>query len=231
MFSNWKMAVCDKRIYDLSLCAKSFSAKFPPNSQLTLFPSFEHLSMVQALCDGTNVALGAQDVSEQSVGSFTGQVSAQSVAKVGAQYALCGHVESRALWPDNVVIDRVFRKIERCWESGICPVVCCEQGDLGRGGLLERVAQAHKKVIVAYEEGVCVGSGQASSMDDINQAVSDIRSKIAPDRLSGVIYGGSVNAMNVTQLMESDIGGVLVGGASHNEDSYSALLEKILLNL
>lgn len=176
--------------------------------------------------------MGAQDVSAEDEGAFTGQVSSRQVKSYGAAYVIIGHSERRRLGEGN---DLVAKKVSAVLKSGMTPILCIgesrdehvtgrtkeiveRQLELGLSLIGRQVPAA--KIIIAYEPVWAISGGDPLSESDTPENAVEIIAYIR-ERLRGVpvratvIYGGSVNAENAASfLSQGAIDGVLVGGAS-----------------
>lgn len=225
--------MCRNEVQGLVDSAKKFSEQFKGvGGVIGLFPSMESLEYVQNLCADSEIEVGAQDVSEYVKGSYTGQVSAVGVKGVGASFSLCGHTESCKQWLQDVVVERVVQKVYRCWEAGLCPVICFEKNALEEGGLVDVIAQNCKgPVCWAFEESASIGSGQVSDLSVVDNVHKQVRARFPENVWRGFLYGGSVAPQNIKDFISLGVDGVLVGGASQEAMVFAHLLQQTLLNL
>ncbi len=182
---------------------------------------------------GHGLGWGAQDVSDQEVGAFTGEVSVAMLEDFEAQFALVGHSERRARHAESDAV--VAAKAVCLAKAGLTPLVCVGESlatrDEGRAlefvcGQVRHVAQAlHAegllaKAAFAYEPIWAIGTGRSASPEQAQEVHAAIRHTIAA--LDGqtaaamrLLYGGSVKAATARALFaQQDIDGALVGGAS-----------------
>ena len=193
---------------------------------------FPYLAQTQAVLSGTPVAWGAQNLSEQAQGAFTGEVSASMLQDFACRYVLVGHSERRAIYgeTDNLVAE----KFAAALASGLRPVLCVgetlEQRDAGKtlevvfaqiDAVLARVGvAAFSGAVVAYEPVWAIGTGRTDTSAQAQEVHAAIRAKLA--KLDGgvaeglqILYGGSVKPGNAVELFSMpDIDGGLIGGAS-----------------
>jgi triosephosphate isomerase (TIM) len=182
---------------------------------------------------GRNVGWGAQDVSEQSKGAFTGEVSVAMLQDFEAQFSLVGHSERRARQQESDAL--IAAKACALAAAGLIPVVCVGESldTRNEGRALEavcaqvrHVAQALfeqgslAKAVFAYEPIWAIGTGMSASPEQAQEMHSAIRAEIAKIDASAasqirLLYGGSVKAATAAGLFsKEDIDGALVGGAS-----------------
>jgi triosephosphate isomerase len=193
---------------------------------------FPYLAQAQSVLSGTPVAWGAENLSEQAQGAFTGEVSAAMLQDFGCRYVLVGHSERRALYGESDKL--VAEKFAAALASGLCPVLCVgetlEHRDAGKtldvvsgqiDAVLDRVGvAAFSGAVVAYEPVWAIGTGRTATSAQAQEVHAAIRARIAKadakvaDGLQ-ILYGGSVKPGNAAELFAMpDIDGGLIGGAS-----------------
>ena len=186
---------------------------------------------------------GAQNMHWEEKGAYTGEVSAEMLKAVGVEYLIIGHSERRQYFAETDEI--VNKKLKKALAVGLKPIVCVgetlEQREQGitmesitsqtEKALEGLEASDVEKVIIAYEPIWAIGTGKTATKEDANEAVKQIREKIAEkygqNTANGVIiqYGGSVKASNAKELFEmSDIDGGLVGGASLKVEEFANIV-------
>jgi triosephosphate isomerase len=194
-------------------------------------PPFVWLDAVAERLRGSRVALGAQTVSAEAKGAFTGEVSAAMLAEVGCRYAIVGHSERRALFGETDAL--VARKAAAAQAAGLTPVVCVgetlEERDAGDA---ERVVVdslrasldgvAASPLVVAYEPVWAIGTGRTASPEQAQAMHAALRPVVATG--TPILYGGSVKADNAAELFaQPDLDGALVGGASLDAEAFLAI--------
>lgn len=176
------------------------------------------------------VEVGAQDVSAQSSGAYTGEISAAMLKELGCRYAIVGHSERRQYHAETDAL--VADKARAALAAGITPIVCVGETLSEReAGRTEEVvkrqlaavihANGHciSEVVVAYEPVWAIGTGKTASPEEAQAVHAVLRAqlKAATDQSAHIkiLYGGSMNAANAaTLLAQPDIDGGLIGGAS-----------------
>ena len=200
--------------------------------QVAVCVPFPYLAQAQSVLAGTPVAWGAQNLSEQAQGAFTGEVSAAMLQDFGCRYVLVGHSERRSIYGETDVL--VAEKFAAALGAGLCPVLCVgetlEQRDAGKtievvsaqlDAVLNRVGvAAFSGAVVAYEPVWAIGTGRTATSAQAQEVHAAIRAQIAKgdakvaDGLQ-ILYGGSVKPGNAAELFAMpDIDGGLIGGAS-----------------
>lgn len=190
-----------------------------------------YLAQVQALVAGSQVALGAQDVSAQPGGAFTGEQSAAMLKDFGVRYAIVGHSERRQYHGETD--EAVAAKAAAALAGAITPIVCVGETLAEReAGRTEEVVKRQlaavihtnghciSEIVVAYEPVWAIGTGQTATPAQAQAVHAVLRAQLhhaASDHAAGIriLYGGSMNAANAADLLvQPDIDGGLIGGAS-----------------
>lgn len=211
--------------------------------EIVIFPPSTYLLPAASALTGSRVQLGAQNLSDQLDGAFTGEISAEMVLDCGASHVLVGHSERRQWYGETD--ETVARKFERAVQAGLTPVLCIgetqaqhqagetEQVIAGQlqpvFDLLGRTALEH--AIVAYEPVWAIGTGLTATPEQAQSVHAFIRRFVAKHdesraKLLPVLYGGSVKADNAASLFaQPDVDGGLVGGASLDSDGFKAICQ------
>jgi triosephosphate isomerase len=205
-------------------------------------PAFVHLEAVRAVLGAApGVALGAQDISTQDDGAFTGEVSGAMLQDVGCRYVLVGHSERRALHGESD--SEVAHKFMKAQEKGLIPVLCVGESLEERRAqrTLQVVAaqfnavatlagiEAFAGAVVAYEPVWAIGTGETASPDqaqEVHAALRALAAKRSAKIASGLrlLYGGSVKPANAAELFAMpDIDGGLIGGAALDAAGFLAI--------
>lgn len=202
---------------------------------------FPYLAQAQAALAGSSIAWGAQNVSEQAKGAFTGEVSVSMLLDFGCRYVIVGHSERRSLYGESDEL--VAKKYIAAQAAGLTPILCVGESLAEReSGVTEAVVARQldaviqaagvaslAKAVVAYEPVWAIGTGKTASPEQAQAVHAFIRGKIAAldaDVANGLViqYGGSVKAANAAELMaQPDIDGGLIGGASLIADEFIAI--------
>ena len=201
-----------------------------------------YLAQVQALVTGSPIALGAQDVSAQPQGAFTGEQSAAMLKEFGVRYAIVGHSERREYHGETDEL--VAAKTAIALSSGITPIVCVGETLAQReAGHTEEVVKRQlaavihvnghciSEIVVAYEPVWAIGTGKTATPDQAQEVHALLRAQLhhaASDHASGIriLYGGSMNAANAAQLLaQPDINGGLIGGASLKAPDFLQIID------
>lgn len=185
------------------------------------------------------IALGAQDVSEQSKGAFTGEVAASMIADTGAKYVIVGHSERRQY--HNETNNTVRNKAAQALANGLIPIICVgetmAEKQAGKtmavieSGVRESIpSDVSTDIIVAYEPRWAIGAGLTPTESEIAEAHTLIAKTLADMGLAGtpVLYGASVKGSNAAEIMSiPNVDGVLVGGASLKSDDFIPIITSV----
>ncbi|MBA3034738.1 MAG: triose-phosphate isomerase [Gammaproteobacteria bacterium] len=202
---------------------------------------YPYLDQARAALVGSNVAWGAQDVSEHAQGAFTGEVSAAMLADFGCRYVIVGHSERRSYYGDTDAL--VAAKFEAAMNSGLVPIFCVgETLDERESNVTAAVVTrqldavlarcgvaALAKAVVAYEPVWAIGTGRTASPEQAQEVHALIRHRVARDDAGvaaglRILYGGSMKPGNAKELMaQPDIDGGLIGGAALVATDFAAI--------
>lgn len=235
---NWKMNTDVESGLKLAKEILDFSKDFSGVDKI-IFPPFVSIASISQKLSGSPIQVGAQNVSSNPDGAFTGEVST-SMLRGFVSHVIVGHSERRALSGENS--GTVAEKAIVAANAGIKPIVCVgEDLDVRKAGNAETyVAKQLEEslvdytnwdsLIVAYEPVWAVGTGEAATLgqaQEMTRTCREVIRKLAPDAADSVrvLYGGSVNSGNIVELLaKPDIDGALVGGASLKGDEFSKLI-------
>ena len=239
---NWKMNTDLASAVELAEDIVAGLGDIDLKSDVVLFPPYPYLQAVGRAVGHHAVMVGGQDVSAQSNGAWTGQVSTSMLLDLGARWAIIGHSERRhGLGEADALIGR---KVSRALQSGLSVVLCCGETEQERhGGQTDAVTQrqlraalegleagALKSLVIAYEPVWAIGTGLTPSLSDAESVHREIRNLLASLYDSGlassirIIYGGSMKPANAAELIGSpEIDGGLIGGASLEADDFLAI--------
>ncbi|MEB4210431.1 triose-phosphate isomerase [Mycobacterium sp. 94-17] len=242
---NWKMNLNHfEAIALVQKIAFALPDKYYDRVDVTVLPPFTDLRSVQTLVDGDKLRLtyGGQDLSQHDAGAYTGEISGAFLAKLGCTFVVVGHSERRTYHHEDDAV--VAAKAAAALKHELTPIVCIgehlevrEAGDHVahnveqlRGSLAGLSAEQIGKTVIAYEPVWAIGTGRVASAGDAQEVCAAIREELA-SLASGqvaedmrVLYGGSVNAKNIGELIaRDDIDGGLVGGASLDGEQFATL--------
>ncbi len=227
--ANWKMNGSEELI-------KEFS-KFAPekHNDIIICPPFTLLDSAKTLLPSF-IKIGAQNCSEKNNGPFTGEISASMLQEKSVTHVLIGHSERRTLF--NETDDVIYKKAEAAICSKLTPIICIGETLLEKkanktlqvldyqiDGSVAKI-NPHEKFIVAYEPIWAIGTGLIPNENEIKETHLHIKTKLSQNFNTDIpiLYGGSANAENCSQITSiKNVGGLLVGGASLNQHDFLAI--------
>ena len=241
--ANWKAYVeTGEKAKKLFALAKRLASA--SRAAIVLAPAAVQLGLL-APKNRSRVAFAAQDVSATLGGAETGELTAATLADIGATYAIVGHSERRALGETDTVISQ---KLQHALAHGLTPILCVGEKERDaasaylafvRGEIttaLEPLSPRDRaRVIVAYEPLWAIGktASDAIAAHDLAEMVLYIR-KVLAELLPGkgssttVLYGGSVEPENIRDLAGgAAVDGFLIGHASVDPASFAALVKAL----
>jgi triosephosphate isomerase (TIM) len=218
---NWKMFKGPRE-------TRSFCEAFRPPDGVEAVLCPPYVSLRAALESGHTVF--AQNVHWADEGAFTGEISAPMLLELGVQGAIVGHSERRQYFGETD--ESVARRVAAALEHGLRVIACVgeslEERESGQMELVLRVqveaiadaAGAHAELVIAYEPVWAIGTGKTATPEQAQEAHAQIRSLLDVP----VLYGGSVKPDNAAELLsQPDVDGALVGGASLEVESFTAI--------
>ncbi|WP_158166739.1 triose-phosphate isomerase [Mycolicibacterium smegmatis] len=242
---NWKMNLNHfEAIALVQKIAFALPDKYFDKVDVTVIPPFTDLRSVQTLVDGDKLRLtyGAQDLSQHDSGAYTGEISGAFLAKLGCTFVIVGHSERRTYHGETDEL--VAAKAKAAHKHGLTPIVCIgeqlEVREAGnhvefnvnslRGSLTGLTPEQIGQTVIAYEPVWAIGTGRVAGAADAQEVCKAIRGELAnlssSEIAAGVrvLYGGSVNAKNVGEIVsQGDVDGALVGGASLDGEQFATL--------
>jgi len=211
---------------------------------IVVCPPFTALSEVSKAVMDSNLRLGAQNMSEQNYGAFTGEIAAGMLKEFSVRYVILGHSERRQIYKETSEL--VALKTRAAHAASLKPIVCVGETLQEReGGQMERVLEAQVRgslagltaaqmedTIIAYEPVWAIGTGKNATTKQAEDAHAFIRGLLAAmfdgtvARHARIQYGGSVKPANARELMsQPDVDGALVGGASLDARNFSDIIK------
>jgi triosephosphate isomerase len=234
---NWKMNGSKASIKELLDGIKKGIGDVV-DAEVAVCPPACYLGEVESQLSGTPIAWGAQNLSTEETGAFTGELSSSMINDFSCKYVLVGHSERRSLYAEDDVL--VARKFAVARAAGLKPVLCIgETLDEREKGVTEEVVARQIEAVVqlegiaaladgviAYEPVWAIGTGKTASPEQAQEVHAFIRKLLAEQDSAvaekvQILYGGSMNAANATELLsQPDIDGGLIGGASLKAEDF-----------
>ena len=239
---NWKMNKTVAEALDLVKGLKRDLGQVK-EVDIVVCPPFTALSEVSRETIDSNLRLGAQNMSEQSVGAYTGEIAAEFLKEFLVRYVILGHSERRQYQEESDAL--IAKKAAAAHAASLKPIICVgetlEQREAGqtqnvvegqlRGSLAGLSGTQMLETIIAYEPVWAIGTGKTASSEEAQAVHVSIRAKLADLYDENVAknvriqYGGSVKPANARELMsQPDIDGALVGGAALDVRNFSDII-------
>ena len=226
---NWKLH--GDRAFACALAGEIAKAPAAAGVDRVILPPLPYLGeLVEHF--GDRLQFGAQDVSVNEKGAYTGEVSAAMLVDVGARYGLVGHSERRQYHAESSEL--VARKFFAARRAGLVPILCVGESlhERESGQTEWRIEsqldpvfelggpEAFEGAVIAYEPVWAIGTGRNATPEQAQAVHAFIRGEVASRsaKIAGllpILYGGSVKPDNAKALFsQPDVDGGLVGGAS-----------------
>lgn len=232
-----------------SVEAKEFFGSLLPltvngNREVLICPPFTSIESSIETTKDSALMIGAQNLSHEESGAFTGEVSGEMIKAVGCEYAIVGHSERRALYYETDTI--INAKVLKALEHGLTPILCVGETlderkdeklfDIIGTQLEKGLGSINKdqKIVVAYEPVWAIGTGLTATPEEAEEVHSFIREVLEDlfdnekSQKTQILYGGSVKPDNANELFSKpNIDGALIGGASLKADDFRKIIESV----
>ncbi len=243
---NWKM---NKTVAEALALVNDLKGELANVTEVDIVvcPPFTAVSEVAKALRGSNIHLGAQDMSEHNPGAYTGEIAGEMLKELSVRYVILGHSERRQYQKESNEL--VLRKARAAHFTSLQPIVCIgetlserEAGQTEKvletqvyGSLTGLTQEQMVKTIIAYEPVWAIGTGKTATTEQAQEAHAFIRGLLvklfdeATARSVRIQYGGSVRPANARELMsQPDVDGALVGGASLEAQSFAVIVKSAI---
>ena len=242
--ANWKM---NMTVAETESYLENFRTHVEPVNgvEIVIAPPFTAIAKLSEILGGSQkISLGAQNMSSEMSGAFTGEISPTMLRELFVRFVILGHSERRQIFGETDAV--VNKKVHTALACGLRPIVCVgetlEERDGGRekevletqlrGSLAGVTAEQMLSIVIAYEPVWAIGTGRNATPEQAQDAHAHVRSVLASltDEATAakvrIQYGGSVKPANAaTLLSQPDIDGALVGGASLEPLGFSEIVK------
>lgn len=241
IIANFKMnyTVEETKQYMIEFLSKVDKEK----AEITLCLPYTSLAVGNYFLKDSSIKLGAQNLSDEEEGKFTGEINGKMLVSTGVQSVIVGHSERRTKFKENSKI--INKKIKIALKNRLNVILCVGESLTEKNTLktLETIKnqleEALKglyeneleRVTIAYEPIWAIGSGKSATIKEIEYAVKAIRKVLSDDfspkagKETQVLYGGSITNKNVQSIMRAkEINGILVGGACLDANGFASLI-------
>ena len=244
IIANWKMYLTIEESRNLAANLANWWPTDADNpNQLIICPSVLALQDVLQQLNGFNIQVGVQELSlSPQLGAFTGQIPAQQIQEIGAEYVIIGHSEMRNFF--HVTDEMVAQQLHTALAYNLIPIVCIgetkEQRYQGKTdqiiveqlqAIFSGMTSPAPELSIAYEPRWAIGTGEPVDPAEaarVHELIRHTLKEFYPDDNSSVdiLYGGSVRAENINEFLKHDsIQGALIGSASAKPESLKALID------
>jgi triosephosphate isomerase len=241
---NWKMNKGRNEVKDFfAKLADASEIKNINNISKIICPSFPLLDFAKSVVSDTKVCIGAQDVCEYDKGAYTGEVSAAILESINIEYCIIGHSERRQYFKETDEL--VKQKWLKLRANNINPIICVGEtlAEREAGNTFDVIKKQittifegtaldmTEDLLIAYEPVWAIGTGKTATPDqaqEVHKYIRELLLAIYGDNGNKIplLYGGSVKATNIKDLlMQADIDGALIGGASLDADEYIKMVK------
>ena len=191
--------------------------------KIVLCTPFTTLDAISKSLHGSRIHLGAQNIHWEDAGAYTGEIAGPMLREIGVEYVIVGHSERRQYFGETD--ETVNLRLQAAQRNGLIPILCVgeskAQRDEGKTETViinqltkDLVDVDQSKLVIAYEPIWAIGTGDTCEAAEANQVIGLIRAQLTNPDVT-IQYGGSVKPDNIDKIMaQSEIDGVLVGGAS-----------------
>ncbi|MDB6056377.1 MAG: Triosephosphate isomerase [Verrucomicrobiales bacterium] len=240
---NWKM---NKTVAESLALVRGLKIELANIKEvdIVICPPFTALSEVSKAVLDSQIRLGAQNMSENNYGAFTGEIAGGMLKEFSVRYVVLGHSERRQFQKESDEL--VSKKAQAAHANSLKPIVCVGETLAEReGNKMEQVIETQIKgslagltkeqmveTVIAYEPVWAIGTGKTATTAQAQEVHAFIRKLLVAQFDENVAkrvriqYGGSVKATNARELMEQpDVDGALVGGASLDARSFSDIIK------
>jgi len=244
---NWKMNKTFQEAEEfLNKFSDMLSKNIPENTAVVICPPALYLEMTDDYARENNYYTGAQNISHNESGAFTGEISAMMLKSLNIRYCIVGHSERRKFFLETDGL--IGKKVEMCLKHNIIPIYCCgellSERDAGihfdivreqvETALFKLSKEDFSKVVIAYEPVWAIGTGvnatpeQAQEMHAFIRSLIEVKYKKKIASETTILYGGSCTAKNAAELFANpDVDGGLIGGASLKPDEFFKIIQSV----
>lgn len=230
---NWKMNTTPAQGVELLNGVAAIKNQAKAEVELIVGVPFTHICSVEKAAKGTGIAVAAQNCADHAKGAYTGEVSAEMLASMGAQYVILGHSERREYYGETS--ETLNKKMELAYANGLTPIYCIgekkeerqaeKQNEVCYTQISEVVfnltPEQFSTLVIAYEPVWAIGTGLTATAEQAQDIHKYIRSvlaekfgKEAADK-TPILYGGSCKPSNAAEIFsKEDVDGGLIGGAA-----------------
>ncbi|HHP7230320.1 MAG TPA: triose-phosphate isomerase [Xenococcaceae cyanobacterium] len=230
---NWKMHKNQAESLEFVQQFKSETENTDEAREIVLCTPFTSLTVMSKNLHGSRIQLGAQNIHWEDQGAYTGEISGEMLTEIGVSYVIVGHSERRQYFGESD--HTVNLRLKAAQSYKIRPILCVGETKAQRDSQATEeiiinqlkaglVGIDQNNLVIAYEPIWAIGTGDTCEAAEANRVIRIIRQQLDNKDLS-IQYGGSVKPNNIDEIMaQSEIDGVLVGGASLEPASFARIV-------
>ena len=243
---NWKMNKTFQEADELINSILEYIKKEDNTAEVVICPPSVYLELASDQANETTLMIGAQNMSCNESGAFTGEISAPMLESMGIDYCIIGHSERRKYF--NESNEMLTGKVEMALKHDIAPIFCCGEllPEREKGNhfdvVKEQIEKAlfhlsendFSKIVLAYEPVWAIGTGMTATSGQAQEMHLYIRNLVKGkygDEVAQeitILYGGSCNAKNASELFSNpDVDGGLIGGASLKAEDFIQIVKAL----
>jgi triosephosphate isomerase len=242
---NWKMHKNAEETEDL---LNELIDQLPNDieAQIIVAPTFVNLASAVDHLEFTNIGVAAQNMHQNEIGAFTGEISADMLKSIGINIVIIGHSERRAYFHETDTI--LAQKVTTALQHDMTVIFCFGEElkdrqnkqhfnvveNQLRDGLFHLENKDWEQIVLAYEPVWAIGTGETASPEQAQEMHEFIRETIrkrfgsAIAEEVSILYGGSVKPDNAKEIFSKpDVDGGLIGGAALKADDFAAIVKSI----
>jgi triosephosphate isomerase (TIM) len=220
---NWKMYKTRSGALEYLQGFTKHLDEIPEDREIVLCVPFTALSDLSKFLHGSRIRVGAQNIHWAESGAYTGEISGEMLTELGVRYVIVGHSERRAHFGETDFT--VNLRLKAAQHHQLTPILCV--GETRQQRVAEETEQViseqiekdlvevdQHNLVIAYEPIWAIGTGETCEAREANRVIGSIRNQLTNSDVS-ILYGGSVKANNIDEIMaQPEVDGALVGGAS-----------------
>ena len=240
--ANWKMFGDFKSVNSIKKVIKLSKNKKYKKAQIVYCPPYTLINRILKLAKNSTIKVGAQNCHySQNSGPFTGSVNSDLIKSSGAKYVIIGHSENRVTGDTNQIINlKIKSALKKKLKIIFCIGETLKEKRKNKTNLVLnsqitiglKNIKKNNNIIFAYEPVWSIGTGIIPKINNLEKQIYDIKKMIIKFwklKNPKIIYGGSVNSKNISELNKiSSINGFLVGGASQNSKNFIDIIKKTI---
>ena len=241
--ANWKMFGDLNAVNSVKKVIKISNNRKFKKAHIVYCPPYTLIDKFVQITKNSKIKIGAQNCHHsQSSGPFTGDINADLLKSVGANYVIIGHSENRASGDSNYIINlKIKSAIKKKLKVIFCIGETLQERKNKKTNLIInsqiykglKGIKNNKEIIFAYEPVWSIGTGKIPKNDQLEKQIYDIKRmirKVWKTKNSKILYGGSVNPKNIKELNKiRSINGYLVGGASQKSKNFIDIIKKTII--